>query len=134
MLENIPPCFYRTSIKALIYNDVGWILLAKEINGSREFPWGGLDFGEQPQHCLRREIKEELWIDVLTVADAPTQFLTVQNTKWYYIANVFYVTTIKNLEFIPSDECLELKYFTKQELAEEKHLFSNVRKFFDLMP
>ena len=40
--------FYRTSVKALIKNSEGKILLSKEENGMWELLGGGLDHGETP--------------------------------------------------------------------------------------
>jgi 8-oxo-dGTP pyrophosphatase MutT (NUDIX family) len=43
-LENIPNCFYRVSIKALVLDEQGRFLLCREDNGKWELPGGGLDF------------------------------------------------------------------------------------------
>lgn len=53
--------YYRVSVKALIRNDEGKILLVKERNGSSpSLPGGGLDHGESMQDGLRREMFEEV--------------------------------------------------------------------------
>lgn len=127
--SNIPNCFYRISIKALILDDEKRFLLALENNGLWELPGGGLDFGEKPQECLSREIKEETGIDVVHVNEKPSYFLTtlgIKSMKWY--CNVLYETKIKDLNFKPSDECVGLKFFTKEEALKEK-LFPNVAEF-----
>lgn len=41
---NIPNCFYRVSVKALITNNEGKFLLIRENVGKWELPGGGLDF------------------------------------------------------------------------------------------
>jgi 8-oxo-dGTP diphosphatase len=43
---NIPECFYRVSVKALILDDKKRFLLIREGNGFWSLPGGGLDFGE----------------------------------------------------------------------------------------
>jgi 8-oxo-dGTP diphosphatase len=53
-------CFYRVSIKALIRNERGEILMVSENNGDFSLPGGGLDYGESARECLRRELHEEL--------------------------------------------------------------------------
>lgn len=58
--SNIPNCFYRISIKALILDKDGKFLLCRESDGRWELPGGGLDHGENPQDGLMREIKEEM--------------------------------------------------------------------------
>ena len=50
-------------VKALILNSKGNILLAFN-NNTYQFPGGHLDDGEEIDECMKREIKEEVGIDV----------------------------------------------------------------------
>ena len=59
-LGRYPNTFYRVSIKALIKNDKGEILVVKEHQDKWELPGGGLDHGESIHECLRCELQEEL--------------------------------------------------------------------------
>ena len=70
---------------------------------------------------LAREIKEEMGLEVVSINKQPSYFLTslhINNQKW--ICNVLYETKVKNLEFKPSNECVELRFFTKEEALKEK--------------
>lgn len=58
-----PNTFYRVSVKALIKNTEGKILVLKENQDTWSLPGGGLDHGEDPIIGLKREIKEELGIE-----------------------------------------------------------------------
>jgi 8-oxo-dGTP pyrophosphatase MutT (NUDIX family) len=59
--SNIPDCFYRISIKALVLDKDGKFLLCREDDGRWEFPGGGYEYAEMtPQKCIVREIKEEM--------------------------------------------------------------------------
>lgn len=128
MQQNIPECFYRISVKALILDDEKRFLLTKEENGKWELPGGGLGFGEKPQKCLIREIKEEMGLDVTFIADNPSYFLTSQKENSHWFSNIIYLTKVKDLNFSPSDECVEVRFFTKEEALRE-NLFSNVVDF-----
>jgi mutator protein MutT len=55
-----PNTFYRVSIKAIIRNQEGKVLVLKEHQNKWELPGGGIDHGESCHDCLRRELKEEL--------------------------------------------------------------------------
>lgn len=58
-----PNTFYRVSVKALITNDHGQVLVVKENQDTWSLPGGGLDHGEEPLAGVARELKEELGIN-----------------------------------------------------------------------
>ncbi len=128
----IPNSFYRISVKALILNDEKKFLLTLEGKGLWELPGGGLDFGEKPQDCLVREIKEEMGLEVININNNPSYFLTAEQRdgRWW-ICNILYEVKVKNFNFTPSDECVEMRFFTKEE-AENEKLFPNVSQFISL--
>ena len=126
----IPQCFYRISVKALICDDEGRFLLSREDNGGWDLPGGGLDHDEDPHLGLMREIFEETGLEVLSVAKAPSHFLTTRNERGTPFSNVIYRTALKNLDFTPSAECQELRFFTPEEALKER-LFPNVQAFID---
>ena len=51
---------YRISIKAIIYNDDGKMLVVKEHGLHWGLPGGGMDFGETFDKALARELEEEV--------------------------------------------------------------------------
>ena len=118
---------YRISVKALVLNDENKFLLVKEDNGLWELPGGGLDFGEDPRKGLEREISEEMGLKVTYVSDEPVNFITWKSGN-VWKANVIYRASLEDLDFVPSDECVEVRFFTVEEALKEK-LFSNVKKF-----
>lgn len=131
MQNNIPSCFYRISIKALILDENKKFLLCKEPDGRWELPGGGLDFGENPKSCIQREITEETGLKVTYVANNPSYFLTAQWDNGLWFANVIYITKVYDYIFSPSDECIDVRFFNKNEALNE-NLFSNVNKFIEL--
>lgn len=71
--KDFPDSFFRVSIKAVCVRD-GKVLLVREsedIGGGWELPGGGLDFGEDIQIGLKREIQEELELKVKRISDSP---------------------------------------------------------------
>jgi len=124
-----PDCLYRISVKALILDEQKRFLLVKQIDDRWEFPGGGLDFGEGPRECLIREIKEEIGLEIISIADCPTYLLTaLHRTGEWWMANVLYEVKVKDLNFQPSDECVEIRFFTKEE-AKKVELLPNVVEF-----
>jgi len=127
----VPNAFYRVSVKALILNYEKQFLLAKEANGFWELLGGGLDFGEDPIVGLKREILEETGLEVTHVAEHPSYFLTDKTRQGTWIVNILYKTSVRDLKFTASDECVDLKYFDK-ESVKSIEAFTNVLKLADI--
>src|SRR5581483_8166347 len=126
------PCYYRVSVKALIIDDTGKFLLAREHDGTWDMLGGGLDHHEDPVTALKREITEETGLVIASISPSPRYFVTAERPdKGVFIANVFYEATVQNLDFTPSEECEELRYFSVQEAQAVKTL-PNVIKFLDI--
>jgi len=123
------PCYYRVSTKAIVVDEAGRFLLTRESDGRWEMLGGGLDHEEDPIAGLKRELTEEAGLEITHISATPKYFITVKReSKEAYIANVIYEVKLKNLDFIPSDECQELRFFTVEE-ARREPAFPNVQKF-----
>lgn len=132
MKPEIPNRFYRVSIKALILDESKEkFLVVQEKNGKWEFPGGGLDWGENPQQGLTRELQEEMGIKVISIFETPSYFFTDKHNSGLWYANVFYKVIVASLEFTPSDECVAIQFVTPEE-AKALDAFSNVRIFADM--
>src|SRR3990167_9263127 len=117
MLQPIQPnTFYRTSIKALVFDENKKILLTKEAKNLWGLPGGGMDWGETPQVCLAREIQEEMCIKVTWIADHPSYFFSEKAYEDIWFTYAIYETKLEHLNFTPSDECVDAKFFTIEEV------------------
>ncbi len=138
-MTKIPNCFYRVSVKAFVTNKEGHFLLQKERRGVWDLPGGGLDFGENPTEGLKREIKEEMGLDVDSVELRPAYFITANDKKslnpnntgaGVWKVNILYRVQISNIDdFVQSDECVEIKYFTADEVLTNSDVLENVKEF-----
>lgn len=123
-----PECHYRISVKGLVLDETRTkFLVVQEDNGKWELPGGGLDHGESPQECLKREIKEEMGLEVAWMAAQPSFFFSFpaqkEPNKWN--TNVLYEMRFAHLNFVPSDECGAVRFVTADE-ALALPAFSNV--------
>ena len=110
---------YRISVKGIVIDDDGRVLLCREDNGKWEMMGGGIDHGENPEECMYREIKEETGLEVTYMSPAPLYFLTFEKVNsGRYGANVVYEIKLKDLNFTPSEECQELKFFSVEEMKQ----------------
>ncbi len=122
----LPKCFYRISVKALIFDETRTrFLLVKENKGTWEMPGGGIDWGEDARECLKREIFEEMGLEPIWIAEKPCHFFSFQCPKGIPKAQIIYEVTLKDLDFTPSDECIALEFCTIEMANELQLLPSN---------
>jgi 8-oxo-dGTP diphosphatase len=130
---NTDPCYYRVSIKGLVRDDQGKILLVLQNDGYWELPGGGLEHNEDVRLCLSREIQEETGLAITSVAASPSYFVTVQRLgKETFIANVIYEITLHDINFTPSEECQELRFVSLAQMN-ELNLYPTTRKFYKVL-
>ncbi len=116
-MENIPNEFYRVSVKALILNESrDKFALTLEANDYWELPGGGLDFVENHDECLRREVTEETGLEITWIDPNPSYFWAGPNTNGYKAVNIIFEVTVKNLDFTPSDECKDIRFVSPEEV------------------
>lgn len=115
----IPDAFYRISIKVLIKNDEDRLLVVQDTtNDTWEIPGGGLDHGETIEQTARREVQEELGVELskveadpiaITVGQHPNNYLTLMLYYWGELANYNFSLEKKfNSKFVDQDEFLGL--------------------------
>lgn len=104
---------FPISIKAIIIDDNKVLCLKNERN-EWDFPGGKIDFNEDIEECLRREIKEEtnLNVDNLNILKPLNlEFNTVPVFVLLYSAKIFCDSPI-----IISHEHCEYNFFSKSEI------------------
>lgn len=71
-ITDIIDCLYRVSLKAIVIKNKK-LLMTREKEGFYSLPGGGLDYGEDLDEALARELEEELAIsrDNITVDSSP---------------------------------------------------------------
>ncbi len=129
----MPNCWYRVSLKALIFDKARTkFLLAQTKSGKWELLGGGLDWGESPQEGLIREIKEEMGLPVVAIANTPAYFTTSKKEAGeYWVVNVMFETTLEHFNFLPSEECIAIRFVSSEE-ATELDLFTGAKVFLDV--
>lgn len=115
---------YRISLKCLIVNDEGRVLVVRENGrGSWDLPGGGMDHGEDLHMALARELKEEInftgnfTFEILAVDD-PAKLLT--RDVWQ--VKLVFKVTLDSLEISPGDDAEEVAFIDASILKNSPHL------------
>ena len=119
MTPNIPQCFYRVSIKALILDETkSKFLIGLSKNGKWSLLGGGLNWGETINECLSRELKEETGLEVISCNPSAAYFIPGKRSDGDWAINVIHEAVVKDLNITPSDECVETRFVSAHEAGE----------------
>lgn len=108
---------YRVSVKALIYNEKGEILVVKEHGLNWGLPGGGMDHGETFKTTLTRELVEEVGyrgaftFEVIDTADP----MYLEGIDAWQIQVIFQVVP-ETLDFSVGPDAQDMKFIDVSEL------------------
>lgn len=109
---------YRVSIKCIVTNELGEILLVKESGRDWwDLPGGGMDHGESVKSAIAREMKEEVNLTgdftyKIVHADDPKE---LENIKISQIRLIFIVKP-EIMEFSPGEDGDEVAFMSLDQL------------------
>lgn len=113
----------------------GKILLGKrKINpakGDWDIPGGFLEWGEHPEAGLRREIREELGVEI-KIKNLLGIFMDTYGASGEATLNICYIAEIEHGEPCPADDLEESKWFDLNKLPENL-AFKNGRDMFEAL-
>jgi len=121
----IPDAFYRVSIKLIIKDDHSRLLVVQDTtDGSWEVPGGGLDNGETIEQTAKREIQEELGVELVKFNDKtiamtlglhPNNYMTLMMYYWGALSDYnFNLESKFESKFVTRDEFLGLKMMSDE--------------------
>ena len=93
--------YIGVGVGAWIVNDKGEVLLvkrsqqAKNEKGKWEIPGGAVDFGETLEQAIKREMKEELGIDIEIIEQWTAKDHIISEDKQHWIPTTFLVRAAK---------------------------------------
>lgn len=119
-LEEVDDSLYRVAVRALIRKD-SKVLAVKEVDSSQwSIPGGGVDYGEDLQTGLLREIKEELGVSAKSVS---SDFQIIHYDIGKVVngvprMNIFFMASVPENKIKSTTHVTEWGWFTADELLE----------------
>jgi 8-oxo-dGTP pyrophosphatase MutT (NUDIX family) len=132
----LPKCFYRVSTKALIVKE-DKVLLIMESDGRWELPGGGLEVGESFESGIKREVHEELGVNVTEISPQPLYIWTLvdDDSQKGLTPKVILCFKVKidsfNFKGDP-EESVKMNFFSKDEIA-SLNLHPNIKELSNLL-
>ena len=112
--------FHRVSLKALIYDDQNRLLLYRNDLDQWELPGGGWETGESFEDCLKRELSEEIDGKISEIGNIEFCYQGKTN-KGYPKVSIAVNVGLSDFSKKPVEaDLLEMKFFTREELADVK--------------
>ncbi len=118
----------------VVFEREGKYLLLKDAKGNWELPGGSIDFAENSDDALRRELSEELGLvdGDYTVGELMGKFNIIckKSEASYHFLALVYRGELNRDDIKLSDEHSELGWFSKEELLKLK-MVDGYKEFFD---
>lgn len=108
--------FYRVSVKAIVKDADDRLLLFMNKRGNWEVPGGGWEHDENLDDCLRREIMEEMQVDVAEIGPVAFVYTSKQENGIVKMC-VAVPTVLASHDFVPTaDDLVEARFVSKEEI------------------
>lgn len=120
-----PNTFYRVSVKALIKNDEGKVLVLKENQDTWSLPGGGLDHGEDPNVGILRELKEELGVESPEIRGIRVSKTFYLKSRSSWLLWIVYNVEI-NEKLILGEGVSDARYIDILELEQSEDIFEKM--------
>lgn len=121
-------------VSAFIFNNKGELLLTRspKWNNSWVVPGGKVEFGESMEKTLKREMKEELNLDISGMEYLTTVELnrTKERPDLHMVVNEF-VARADNQEVIINDEHSSYEWRKPEDWLKEKDLYRGIREIIE---
>lgn len=114
---------YRISMKCLVRNERGEVLVVKESGRSWwDLPGGGMDHGEDIRSTIAREMEEEVTMEGdfeyrIIGADEPKHL----NDHNFWQLRLIFEVTPKNMTFTPGDDGDEVAFISPENFKDSDH-------------
>lgn len=96
-------------------------MLLKEPDDTWDLPGWGWDNGESLEAAIRREIQEEIGVNVVTMSLTPSMVWTVRSAKGFYRLILVFEVTVDTFDVKVSGwyEALAMEFFSKEDIETE---------------
>lgn len=131
-ISKYPNTFYRVSLKVVIRNEIGEVLVVKEgTSDTWSLPGGGWDHEETEHEALSRELKEEIGYEGDFQSSIFTTAVFWLESKQAWLLWILYNVETENKNFTAGIHSSEIAFINPKSFAsatsfEEQWVFNNL--------
>ena len=119
-MDNINDNIFQVSVKGLFFNEDNKLMMLLQDNGMWEPPGGRIQKGENFIESLKRECFEDTGLECEILDNRPLIVYPTVDQDGRARIMVYFKIAPKNFNFKPSDECVDIKFYTKEEIRKLK--------------
>ena len=112
--------FFQVSVKGLFFDKDNKLMMIQEDNGVWELPGGRVQKGEDLIESLRRECLEETGLECQVLDQRPSFVYSAIDKDGRARLMIFFKIEVNSLDFKPSNECVDIKFYNKEEIKQLK--------------
>lgn len=116
MVDNINDNFFQISVKGLYFDKDNKVMMLLDEKGNWEPTGGRVQKGEDLIEGLKRECLEEIGIECQILDKRPAVVYSTVDQNGLARVMIYFKIELKNLDFKKSDECIDIKFFSKEEI------------------
>jgi len=128
LIDSYREAFYRVSVKAIIKNSEGQVLLVKEGGDNWDLPGGGIDHGEDASTAMRRELWEEISVKEVLSMDMKTVVTFEVAESERYGLWIVYDVTVGDSEFAMGHDVRAMEFMDAALLTEDTRSHKIIRE------
>lgn len=113
--SHLPSTIYRVTIKAIIRDAKGRMLVGRAPDNTWEVPGGGWEYGESFDECIRREIIEELGVHIKRIGSILFTYIGPEHDNKPIMLRLATEVELESLDFKLGD-LVEARFVDKNEL------------------
>jgi 8-oxo-dGTP diphosphatase len=107
---------YHVTIKGLVFDESGRVMLLREKSGRLDLPGGRLEHGEEFADCLVRECREEMGVRCRVLDRLPRFAWSAMDKDGIWRLVLCFAIELESLEFTESEECVGYRFVSRSDL------------------
>jgi 8-oxo-dGTP pyrophosphatase MutT (NUDIX family) len=104
---------YHVTIKGLVFDERGRVMLLREKSGRFDLPGGRLEHGEEFTDCLVRECREEMGVGCRVIDRLPRHAWSATDKDGVWRLVLCFAIELESFEFTESEECVGYRFVSQ---------------------
>ena len=104
---------YHVTIKGLVFDERGRVMLLRERSGCFDLPGGRLEHGEEFTDCLVRECREEMGVRCRVIDGLPRYAWSATDKDGVWRLVLCFAIELESLELTESEECVGYRFVSQ---------------------